>query len=280
MLLSEFDLSETAASCEGIVRIYFTATGEVHALKGIDARFPSGCVTAVVGGSGSGKSSLLRVLSLIDRPTAGKVSIGNTDVTTASAGERRRLRRERIGYLFQRPSDNLIPYLTARQQLDIAARTRSREADTYRPALEMLELVGLAARGDHRPEQLSGGEQQRLAVVSAVIGEPAIVLADEPTAELDSASGRAVTDLMMSLAHKGTAFIVATHDHQVTEAADRTLHLRHGTLEAESDDDGMVSVIDGSGRIQLPPAALECFPTGRAVVRLDESGDGVRIVPP
>jgi putative ABC transport system ATP-binding protein len=265
-----------AGSCTGVVKIYWSASGEVNALKGIDAAFPTAAVTALVGPSGSGKSSLLRILACIDRPTAGQVRIGDVEVAGLSAGKRRKVRREYLGYVFQRPTDNLIPYLTAAEHLETAARLRG--TDRPEEARELLETLGLAARAAHTPEQLSGGEQQRLALASAVIGGPSLVLADEPTAELDSRSGTHLMEMMTGLAVGGTSFVVATHDPVVMAAADRILHMRHGALEAETKETRALSVIDAAGRIQLPPAALKLFPDHRAQIVL-EDGE-VRITPP
>jgi ABC-type lipoprotein export system ATPase subunit len=270
------DVRPEAASCTGVVKIYWTATGEVHALKGIDAEFPGGAITAVVGPSGSGKSSLLRILACIDRPTAGQVKLGGTDVAGMKPGRRRHLRKRLIGYMFQRPAENLISYLTAMEHLEMAARLRGASADDEGP--ELLDALGLRARADHRPNELSGGEQQRLALASAVIGGPSLVLADEPTAELDSESAKHLMNKVVELRDRGLSFVVATHDPVAMKVADVILHLRHGTMEAETSEDRLLSVIDAFGRIQLPPVALRLFPDRRAVVSFDDGE--VRITPP
>jgi len=259
-----------------VVKIYWTATGEVNALKGIDASFPSAAVTAVVGPSGSGKSSLLRILAALDRPTAGQVRVGDVELSGLSFGKLRKVRRRLIGYVFQRPADNLIPYLTASQHLALVARLRGRRDPGGSD--ELLEFLGIAARRNHYPHQLSGGEQQRLAFAQAVVGGPPIVVADEPTAELDSASGQALLELVGGLARMGTSFVVSTHDQAVVKQAHRTLYLRHGALEAEAGPERYLSVIDAAGRIQLPPEALRMFPDRRAVI--DFGDDEVRITPP
>ena len=158
----------------------------------------------------------------------------------------------------------------------MAAKLRG--SDRAGEAEELLDVLHLRGRAGHRPSQLSGGEQQRLALASAVIGGPALVVADEPTAELDSVSGEALMGMIGQLRDRGTSFAVATHDPIVMEAADQILHLRHGALEAETKQSRALSVIDASGRIQLPPEMLRLFPDRRAVVRLDEGE--VRITPP
>lgn len=265
-----------AARCNGLVRIYSTATGEVHALKGVDASFPRGTVTAVVGPSGSGKSSLLRILAGMDRPTAGSVEVAGHNLADLARRTVRRLRRSEIGYVFQRPSDNLIPYLDAWEHMRAAAKIRGLTG--VPKGRELLKALGLDDRIDHKPEQLSGGEQQRLAFAQALVGDPELVVADEPTAELDSASAGSLLREIHNLSEAGTAFVVSTHDPKVVDAADRTLQLRHGILEAETHFGRSLAVIDAAGRIQLPQDALPMFEDRRAVVSVEQGQ--VRITPP
>ncbi len=275
---------EVAAECTGLVKIYWAATGEVHALQSVDARFPAGSVTAVVGPSGSGKSSLLRILAAMDRPTAGQVRIGEVEVGGLGRTALRRIRRRMVSYVFQRPSHNLVSYLTVEEHLRLAGRLRRLGRRGEKEADELLEILGIARRRKHLPHQLSGGEQQRVAFAQGVLGSPPLVVADEPTAELDSASGGALLSTVRELADRGTGFVVATHDPAAVRAADRTLYLRHGALHAESTGEHAVrgreplAVIDQSGRIQLPPKALRLFPDRRAVINLDDGE--VRITPP
>ncbi len=264
-----------AASCTDVVKIYWTATGEVNALKGVDAVFPAATVTAVVGPSGSGKSSLLRIMAGLDRPTAGQVRVGNESLAGLRPGRLRRIRRRLMGYVYQRPADNLIPYLTVEDHLKLAARLRGASGAG---GAELLELLGLGPRRRHLPRQLSGGEQQRVAFAQAVVGAPAVVVADEPTAELDSATGRALLEALGGLAERGTAFVVATHDAAAVSVATRVYHLRHGALETESTDGRGLAVIDGAGRVQLPPAAMKLFPDRRAVIEVEDGH--VRMSPP
>lgn len=251
---------------------------EVVALNGVGLELPRGAMTAVVGPSGSGKSSLLRILAGFDRPTAGRVVVGGVETTNLRPSSVRELRRRRIAYVFQRPADNLVSYLSVVGHLRQAARVRGAGRSWRREAYEILEVLGLLPRASHLPHQLSGGEQQRVAFASAVMGTPDLVIADEPTGELDTEAGRALLGSVASLAGRGTAFVIATHDVAVVEAAIRTYHLRHGSIEAESTTERPLSVIDARGRIQLPPAWRELFPTGRVEILVDE--DGMRIVPP
>jgi putative ABC transport system ATP-binding protein len=264
-----------AASCAGLVKIFWSAGGEVHALKGVDARFPTAAITAVVGPSGSGKSSLLRILAGLDRPTAGQVRVGGTALDALPPRQLRRWRNRLVSYMFARPSDNLVPGLTADEHLRTMTRVRGVAREEAR---ELLGALGLASRRRHRPDELSGGEQQRLALAMAVLGGPALVVADEPTAELDTSTGRALLRTMRQLVERGQSFVVATHSPVVVEAADRVVHLRHGAVEAETTAGEQLSVIDALGRVQLPPDCLHLFPDRRARIRIDEAE--VRITPP
>jgi putative ABC transport system ATP-binding protein len=280
-LRTEADASTTrelAASCDGVVKIYYTMAGEVAALKGVDLQFPAAAVSAVVGPSGSGKSSLLRIIGGFDRATAGRVRLGNEETGGLHARQLRKLRRRTVGYVFQRPADNLVPYLSVVDHLHQAAKIRGRTAGWRSEAEEILDALGLSQRASHLPKQLSGGEQQRVAFAAASMGKPVLVIADEPTGELDRESTEALLASIAALTKRQTAFIIATHDSTVVRAAERTYHLRHGSVAAESREDRSLSVIDTDGRIQLPPGWQELFPSGRAQLVVD--GESIRIVPP
>jgi ABC-type lipoprotein export system ATPase subunit len=205
----------------GIVRVYRNPTGPVRALDGVDASIHRGQMTAIAGPSGSGKSTLLRILAMLDRPDSGEVLIEGADVSALRVGQRRVLRRERVGYVSQRPTDNIVPHLSAMENLRFSAGLRQRGSDPH----ELLQLLGLSHRADHTSEQLSGGEQQRLAIACAVIGEPTLVLADEPTAELDANTSARVLDFLRELASRGSTFAVATHDPTVIGGADAVVRL-------------------------------------------------------
>ena len=213
------------ASLTDVVKTYRVASGEVRALRGVSGEFRAGAVSAVVGPSGSGKSTLLRLLAGIDRPTSGRVRVLAVDLQRAGARTRRRLRHDRVGYLFQRPSDNLFPHLTLGDHLRLArAGRRADEAD----AREVVDTLGLGHRLAHRPAELSGGEQQRAAVALALLSGASVILADEPTAQLDRTSGAELMAAVHDLAGRGVAFVVATHDPQVRAAADEVIELDHG----------------------------------------------------
>lgn len=259
--------------CEDLVKVFLSATGETHALRGIGLELEPGRLTVVAGPSGSGKSSLLTLLGARDRPSAGRLSVLGSDVGTASTRELRGLRRRRIGFVPQRASAAVFAQLRAIDQLRQVAGWRG--ADRGQLAAT-LDSVGLGDRAGHRPDALSGGEQQRLAVAMALVGAPALVVADEPTAELDHANADLVMDALLSAATDGATVVISSHDDRVTHRADRLLRMRHGIVSSEvSGRRVAAAVIDATGRLQLPPEVLGLFPDRRVVVEAD--GDEVRL---
>jgi putative ABC transport system ATP-binding protein/macrolide transport system ATP-binding/permease protein len=222
---------DPAATCRDVVKTYRTATESVTALDGVTLAVPRARVTVVVGPSGSGKSSLLRLLACIDRPDSGEVAVAGLRVDALRARARRRLRRREVAYLFQRPGENLLPYLGALEQVRLAAQLRGARVEDDE-LLDLLGRLGLADRAGHRPAQLSGGEQQRLAVACGVVGDPALVVADEPTAELDTAAAERVLTAMEELASSGVGVVLSSHDPRVMAIADGFVRLDHGRLVA------------------------------------------------
>jgi putative ABC transport system ATP-binding protein len=216
-----------AASCTDVVKTYWTESGRVEALKGLSAEFPAGNVTAVVGPSGSGKSSLLAILAGFSRATAGRVHLGGMELTSLPRRRLRQIRRRFVGYVFQRPSDNFVPYLTLAEHFEIARR---RSGLSVAEEDDIVGLLGLIGRENHFPHELSGGEQQRGAFAQVLLSRPALVACDEPTAELDSASTKELLDSLPSLVELGVAVIVATHDPIVAKKADRVLAIEDGRL--------------------------------------------------
>jgi|SRR5580658_8693963 putative ABC transport system ATP-binding protein len=216
-----------ASTCRQVSKTYVRGSSSVRALIDVDLVAPTARITALFGPSGSGKSTLLRLLAAVDRPDRGEVLVGATSVGTLSSRRRRLLRRHQIGYVFQDPSHNLIGYLNAREQLALAAQLRG--ADLNDPD-ELLDLVGLGHRASHHPSQLSGGEQQRLAFAAAVSGGPVVVLGDEPTAELDTASGARLLSSIVDMCEAGTSFVIASHDPAVREVAHVVVELDHGRV--------------------------------------------------
>jgi len=211
-----------------VSRVYRTAAGDVHACHDISFDVRAGELLVVSGASGAGKTTLLSILGTLDAPTSGSVLIGDTDVATLSPDELITLRRDRLGFVFQ--SFGLIPILTAAENVEVPLRLR-REDPAVRAArvAEVLELVGLSDHANQRPDELSGGQQQRVGIARALVARPDILIADEPTGQLDSGNAGIVMDLIQELVHsQGIAAIVATHDPMFVERADRVLHLRDG----------------------------------------------------
>jgi putative ABC transport system ATP-binding protein len=266
----------TALRCQRLVKMYATPTGETQALRGVEASFSGGTFSAVTGPSGSGKSSLLSILALRERQTGGELDVLGEPVSALPVRHLVALRRRHVAWVAQRPADSLFPHLSAREQVEQTARMKGRTRDE---AHEALARVGLQHRSDARLGELSGGEQQRLAVTTAVLAGTALLIADEPTAELDDESAAVVLEELARCAAAGACVVVSTHDDRVTRVADRTLALRHGVLATESRRAGdALAPIDSAGRLQLPPSALGLFPDGRARVVVE--GDGVRLLPP
>jgi ABC-type lipoprotein export system ATPase subunit len=216
-----------AAECHDLSVEHHTAVGVVHALRHVTARFAAGRMTVVAGPSGSGKSTLLRVLAGLQVAHAGSVVVGGQDLGRQRPPGRRRLRRRSIGIVLQNPADNLIEYLPAIEQVRLAARLRGTDPAVAEP---LLDTVGLRDRADRLPADLSGGEQQRVAFAAAVVGAPAVLIADEPTAQLDAASAHDVIDRALRLVEQGTTAIVASHDPNVIQAAHDVLWLHDGEV--------------------------------------------------
>ena len=217
-------LPEPAASLTDVVKTHRVASGEVRALRGVSASFEAGALSAVMGPSGSGKSTLLRLLAGIDRPTSGSVRVLELDVGRASGRARRHLRHDRVGYVSQRPSDNFFPHLTIAEHLRMARPGRRRHLSPD----EVVAALGIGHRLAHHAAELSGGEQQRAAVAIALCSGASVILADEPTAQLDHASGAELIAATRALAATGVAFVVATHDPSVRDAAADVMELDHG----------------------------------------------------
>jgi putative ABC transport system ATP-binding protein len=221
--------SPEAVACRGVERAYHLDAAEVPALRGVDLVLERGSFTALVGPSGSGKSTLLRLLACVDRADRGQVLIDGTDVTRLSRGRRVKMRRRHIGYMFQNPADNLLEYLTVRQHLELGAKLRGLRG-FRNEVTAMLERLGLPDRADHLPHQLSGGEQQRTAIGFAAIGPPAVLVADEPTGQLDHSTVDSVLTAFAVLAETGVAVVAATHDPAVASRADQVIQMRDGQV--------------------------------------------------
>ena len=219
---------------QDVARVYKIGEVETHALRGVTLDITDGEFTAIVGPSGSGKTTMLQLMGCLDRPSSGTVHIDGQDVTRLKPNARADLRKGTIGFIFQFFA--LIPGLTAYENIELPLLLNGTKAKVRRTRVgELLEAVGLSARAGHRPDQMSGGEQQRVAIARALATRPVLVLADEPTANLDSEKGRQVMEIMRQLtAETGTTYVFATHDPRVIPFARRVVTLRDGRI---SDND-------------------------------------------
>jgi putative ABC transport system ATP-binding protein len=231
MTFSTLPTDDTLYDLRSVSRVYGDRANTVRALRDVDLTVRDGEFLVVAGPSGSGKSTLLQLLGGLDRPTEGEVLFDGRDLANLGDGELTALRLRTIGFVFQQ--FNLIPTLTAAQNVEFALAPRGLDAAERRAAVQRaLASVGLEGRADHLPSQLSGGEQQRVAIARALANEPRVVLADEPTGNLDTATGEEIVELLRSLSNGGgRTVIVITHDPQVAEAAPRVVRLRDGALE-------------------------------------------------
>lgn len=224
---------ETVIQVENLVKTYRLGKVSIPALRGISFDVAKGEFLAVVGPSGSGKTTLLNLIGAIDKPTSGRIFIDGRDVTTLGEGELTKLRRHKIGFIFQ--FYNLIPALTALENVELPMLTAGvSRKDASKRASQLLETVGLSERVSHLPDELSGGEQQRVAIARALANKPSVILADEPTGDLDTKTGMEVVQILYDTSKKQNAtVIVVTHDPMITERTDRILHMRDGNITAE-----------------------------------------------
>ena len=258
--------------CEDVFKIYKTADLEVVALRGLDLKVEHGELMAIVGASGSGKTTLLNILAGLDVPSAGRIAVGGRDLLTMSEADRVQYRRKQVGFVWQQTGRNLIPYLTARENIEVPLILEGVAGRKARArANELLEAVGLSDRANHRPERLSGGEQQRVAIAVALANAPPLVLADEPTGELDSRSADAIFEAFRNLNQRyGVTIIIVTHDPAIAYQVDRVVTIRDGRISSESirrvtftrPGDATIihdeySVVDRSGRLQIPKDYVE-----------------------
>jgi ABC-type lipoprotein export system ATPase subunit len=266
--------------CDNLVKIYKVADLEVVALQGLDLLVEAGEFIALVGASGSGKSTLLNILAGLDVPSAGRAVVAGHVLGEMDTGERTEYRRSVIGFIWQQTARNLLPYLSAAENVEMPMLLQGHAAEERRHrATELLGLVGLADRAGHRPDRLSGGEQQRVAIAVALANNPAVLLADEPTGELDSDTAQQVFALLSSLNRElGVTIVVVTHDPLVSERVQRTIAIRDGRTSSETLRRAAVSdagehhviaeeyaVLDRVGRLQLPRAHVEALGLHRRV---------------
>jgi ABC-type lipoprotein export system ATPase subunit len=289
-------MPESIVTCDNLVKIYKVADLEVVALQGLDLEVVPGEMMALVGASGSGKSTLLNILSGLDVPSAGRCVVDGNDLTRLSEAQRIAYRRHVVGHIWQQSGRNLLPELSVAANVELPQLLGGvKSSKRTRHAEELLELVGLKGYGKKKPGQLSGGEQQRVAVAVAIANEPTLLLADEPTGELDSVTASEIFKLLRSLNQRlGLTIITVTHDVAIAAVMDRTIAIRDGRTSTEtvrreepleavdayvarasaviglSSETHRESVlIDRVGRLQLPKEALDSIDfRGRAEVRI------------
>ncbi|MFB4277862.1 MULTISPECIES: ABC transporter ATP-binding protein [unclassified Nonomuraea] len=282
--------------CDNLVRIYKTEGVEVVALQGLDLVIDEGELVAIVGASGSGKSTLLNVLSGLDVPTAGVARVAGMDLLSMSARDRLRYRRSVVGFVWQQTARNLLPYLTGRENVELpmklAGGGRSSGTGTARQRREradqLLELLGVASCAGRKPPEMSGGEQQRVAIAVALANSPQLILADEPTGELDSETSEQVFDALRKANRElGVTVVIVTHDPLVSEQVDRTVGIRDGRTSSETlrreDAEGQIiaeeyAVLDRVGRLQLPRDFMNALEMERRV-RLELESDHIGVWP-
>lgn len=275
--------------CEGLVRIFKTAEIEVVALQGLDLHVEPGEIITVIGASGSGKSTLLNILGGLDQPTAGTAMVGDHDLMQMTGQERNDYRRNVVGFVWQQTSRNLQPYLDARRNVEFPLAIAGLPRRTRRiRAEQLLEMVGLIDRADHRPSELSGGEQQRVAIAVALANQPQLLLADEPTGELDVATAIEVFGVLRRVNEElGVTAVIVTHDPLVSQQVGRTVSIRDGRISSEIVREGAgldasrviareFSVLDSAGRLQLPERYVAALDLRRRV-RLELEPDHVGV---
>jgi ABC-type lipoprotein export system ATPase subunit len=279
--------------CDRLVRIYIAAGIEVQALQGLDLLVAEGEIVALVGASGSGKSTLMNILAALDTPTAGSVRVAGNDLATMTARQRLAYRRQVVGFVWQQTSRNLLPYLTAQQNVELPMRLAGGgKAKRQARSADLLNLLGLGDCLNRRPDQMSGGEQQRAAIATALVNEPKVLLADEPTGELDTTTAAEVFGaLQRANTELGVTVLIVTHDPAVSAVVRRVVAIRDGRTSTEihqratTGDDGEVAqhaveyaVLDRAGRLQLPREMTE--PLGmRDLVRLEAEPDHIGVWP-
>ncbi|PYC71002.1 ABC transporter [Streptomyces tateyamensis] len=289
---------DSVIACDRLVRIFTADRIEVQALQGLDLLVRKGDLVALVGASGSGKSTLLNILAGLDVPTAGSATVAGCDLLTMNAKERLRYRREVVGFVWQQTARNLMPFLTAAQnvalpmQLNGERRAPGLNKRRAARAAELLEAIGIPHLADRRPAQLSGGEQQRVAIAVAMANNPSVVLADEPTGELDSETAASIFDAFRTVNRElGATVVIVTHDPMVAGEVRRTVAIRDGRTSSEvlrstlTGEDGTESVsereyvmLDRTGRVQLPREFLAALGMEHRVA-VDLAADHISVWP-
>ncbi len=286
--------------CENLVKIYKTKDIEVLALQGLDLTIEKGEMMAIIGNSGSGKSTLLNMLGGLDRPSAGKLIVDGKDLLKFSDQQMVKYKLETVGFVWQNNARNLIPYLTALENVELPLIIAKKPHARAR-ALEILEMVGLSHRKNNKLNQLSGGEQQRIAISIGVVNHPKILLADEPTGSVDSKASNMILDIFRELNKTlGITIIIVTHDNQFSKKVDRVVSIRDGRTSSEfirsksyteelaeisnsliDETHIELAVLDKAGRLQIPKEYLEFLGMeGKNKIRVETEGNRIILLNP
>jgi len=290
--LVDRDAEESYILCEDLFKIYKQDELEVVALRGLDLKVKRGEMMAIVGASGSGKSTVLNILAGLDTPSAGRALVGGRSLLTMTPADLVTYRRREVGFVWQQTSRNALPYLTATQNAELPMILEGVDPGRARNrARELLTLVGLGHRLDARPDRLSGGEQQRVAIAVALANDPPLLLADEPTGELDSQTASEVFAVLRALnAELGVTVVVVTHDPAIANQIDRVVAIRDGRISTESfrriafqGKEAYVyhdeyAVVDRTGRLQIPKEYLDLIEVSERA-RLRMGAGQVEILP-
>jgi putative ABC transport system ATP-binding protein len=263
-----------ALVCEDLVHVYLTASGGVHALRGVTAEFRRGTVSVVIGPSGCGKSTLLRLLACMEPATAGELSVQGVPTARMNEVERRRLAGAQIGYVFQRPAQNMFDFLNVEEHITFAVQSAGRAKSDIAHFLELSELSSI---GRQRPESLDAGERQRLAMAMAAASAESVVIADEPSAELDAPDTQKLASFIRRSADQGQTFIIASHDAQIMAIADVLLVMKEGCLAQIGPPGRLRYVVSATGGLYLDTEGQKLFPNGLATASIDSTG--VKFVP-
>ncbi|MCB9148094.1 MAG: ATP-binding cassette domain-containing protein [Caldilineaceae bacterium] len=295
-------MAESFIFCENLVKIYKVAELEQVALQGLHLNIERGELVGIIGSSGSGKTTLMSILGGLDRPTAGKVLVNGQDLLRMPDRQLNRYRREQVGFVWQQSARNLVPYLNAIQNVMLPMTLAGASGQSNRKyAEELLDIVGLAERKNHYLPELSGGEQQRVAIAVALANNPILLLADEPTGEVDSNTAQVIYGTFQMLAHElGVTTLIVSHDPTIAKHVDRVVMIRDGMLASETrrqvraqgdetaaengageqheEEYEELVVLDKAGRIHIPHDYLEQFNFGQRV-RIEATEDGIVIRP-
>lgn len=287
--------------CENLFKIYKTEDIEVVALSGLDLTVNKGELMAIIGDSGSGKSTLLNMIGGLDRPTVGKLYVNGIDLFKTTDKEMVNYKRDVVGFVWQNNSRNLIPYLTAAENVEMILRLKHSTGIKSR-ALELIDLVGLKEKANKKPMEMSGGEQQRIAIAIAIASEPKLLLGDEPTGSVDTKTAEGILSLFARLNKElGLTVVIVTHDRAISRAVDRVVAIRDGKCSSEfvrknslknqlmnvsfedfrEEDKEELSVIDRGGRVQIPEDYLKALNlSSKDKIKIELQDNKVVLTPP